>query len=261
MGTTVSRARVGLFLLLWVAWPAVQAAPAANVDAPIVVAFAEQAARLVRDTSLYRAGRGVLLREHDMLESGDGVIQLAAGGATLALGPASTLYIGNAGQFVLLDGWLKLHGRADRPVTVATANLQLASAGSIVTLRAAAGTSELFAESGQVPVHELAAGKRKRGASVPHEHFATRAGALPLRLADRPPPAFLSAMPRSFRDELVPLTVAGAPVAPRHERTVTFAELAPALAAHPLLRQRVAARFDPPRPARRAPPRPSTAQE
>ena len=261
MGATVSRARVRLFLLLSVISPAAQAAPAAHVETPIVIAFAEQAARLVRDTSLYRAGRGVVLRENDMLESGAGVIQVAAGGATLALGPASKLYVGNAGQFVLLDGWLKLQGSAGRAITVATAHLQLASSSASVTLRAAAGASELFAESGEVLVHELAAGKRKRGASVPHEHFAVRAGALPLRLAERAPPAFLGAMPPSFRDQLVPLAVSGAPVAPRHERAATFAELSPWLAAHPLLRARVQARFAPVRPARAAPPRPLTARE
>lgn len=253
MGATVSRLLVGLVLLLALHWPpAHAAAPAAPT---LAITFAEQSARLVRDTALYRAGRGVVLRPGDMLESGGGAIQFAAGAATLALGPASRLFVKNGGELVLLDGWLKLHARAGQAVTVATANLQLAGAGSTVTLRAAGAASELFAESGEVLVHELNAGKRKRSAAVPHEHFAVRSGALPLRLADRPPPAFLAAMPRSFRDELVALPAPAAPVAPRHERPATFAELAPWLAAHPALRQQLQMRFDPPRTARPAPAR------
>jgi hypothetical protein len=250
MGATVSRRLVGLFLPLALLWPTVHAAPAAPA---FTITYAEQAARLVRDTSLFRAGRGVVLREHDLLESGSGAIQLDGGGATVAIGPASRVWIRNAGDIVLLDGWLKLRTNAGQAVTVATANLALAGAGTTVAVHAAGGSSELFAESGAVLVHELDAGRRKRAASVPHEHFAVRARALPLRLADRPPPAFLGAMPRSFRDELVPLAVTSAAVTPRHERAASFAELGPWLAAHPTLRRQVQARFDPPRPARPAP--------
>lgn len=256
----MSRLLVRLFLLLALPWPAARAA----VPAPVLaITFAEQSARLVRDTAIHRAGRGVVLRANDMLESGSGAIQFEAGGATLALGPASRVFVKNGGELVLLDGWLKLHGRADRAFTVATSNLQLASAGSTVTLHAAGAASELFAESGEVLVHELDGGKRKRSAGVPHEHFAVRSGALPLRLADRPPPAFLAAMPRSFRDDLVALPAGGAPIAPHHERPATFAELAPWLAAHPTLRRQVQMRFDPPRAARSAPApaRPRNAKE
>lgn len=244
----MSRRLVGLFLLLAFSWPAVDAAPAAPA---LTITFAEQAARLVRATNLYSAGRGVVLHEHDLLESGSGAIQLDGGAATVAIGPASRVWIGNAGELVLLDGWLKLQARPGKAVTVTTAQLVLAGAGSTVALHATPGTSALFAESGEVLVHELNAGKRKRAASVPHEHFALRAGTLPLHLADRPPPAFLAAMPRGFRDELVPLAANGALVAPRHERAATFAELSPWVSAHPALARQLQARFDPPRRAQR----------
>lgn len=249
----MSRDLVRLFLLLAWLCPAAHAAPA---DPPLAITFAEQAARLVRDTGLYSAGRGVVLREHDMLESGDGAIHLTAGGATLALGPASRLYVRSAGDLVLLGGWLKLHGPTRQAISVTTANLQATGAGSTYSMRATEGTSELFVESGAVLVRELNAGQRRRGASVPPEHFAVRAGALPLRLSERAPPAFLAAMPPGFRDELVALTLTAPPGMPRHERAARFAELAPWLGAHPLLRRRVQARFDPPRP-----PRPSTVQD
>lgn len=227
-------------------WPPAHAAPAI-----IAITFAEGAPRLVRDKDIYRAGRGVVLRANDMLESGTGTLQLGAGGATVALGPASKVFVRNDSELVLLGGWLKLRGSAAQPFTVVANSLRLASAGTTITLHVSAGATELFAEAGDALVEEQGAGKARRSTKIPHEQFAVRAGALPLRLAARPPAAFLAAMPPGFRDETVALAVP-APVAPRFERAATFAELAPWLAAQPSLRRQLQARFDPPRPPRRA---------
>lgn len=230
--------------------PPVRAAPPA--PAGIAITFAEGAPRLARDKGFYRAGRGAVLRANDMLESGAGMLQLGAGGATVALGPASKVFIRNDSELVLLDGWLKLRGSAAQPFTVAAHTLRLASAGATITVHVSADTAELFAESGDALVEEQGSGKARRSTKIPHEQFAVRAGALPLRLAARPPATFLAAMPPGFRDETVALA-APAAVAPRFERVVTFAELAPWLAAQPSLRRQLQARFDPPRPPRRAP--------
>jgi hypothetical protein len=247
----VSRLLVKLSVSLAILWPAADAfaAPPAPASSPgaMTITFAEPAARLVRDTGIYRAGRGVVLRTDDMLESGGGAIQLDAGGATIALGPASRVYIRNGGELVLLDGWLKLQARADRALTLATAVLQLAGAGTTVTLHVAGDTTELFAEAGEVPVRELDAGKPRRAGKVAPEQFASRSGALALRIAPRPPAAFLATMPRDLRDQLVPLDAHGPAVPPRLERPASFAELAPWLTGQPLLRQRLQLRFDPPR--------------
>jgi hypothetical protein len=151
---------------------------------------------------------------------------------------------------VLLGGWLKLRADAQQPFTVVTNTLRLSGAGTTVTLHVSPEATELFAESGDVLVEEPGAGKASRSTKVPHERFAVRAGALPLRLAARPPAAFLAAMPPGFRDETVPLA-APAPVAPKFERAASFAELAPWLADQPSLRRQLQARFDPPRPPRR----------
>src|SRR4051812_12611066 len=112
-------------LMLWLALTApvhdaISATPApasAPALAPISISFAEQPVRLVRDTAIYSAGRGVALRANDMLESGSGAVQLATGGGTVALGPASRIFINGTGELVLLDGWLKLQGGAQRPLT------------------------------------------------------------------------------------------------------------------------------------------------
>lgn len=96
MGATVSRCFVKLSVWLALSWPAAHAAAAAPT--PLSISFAEQPARLVRDKSLYRAGRGVVLQSDDMLESGDGVLQVDAGGATIALGPASRIFVRSGGE-------------------------------------------------------------------------------------------------------------------------------------------------------------------
>ena len=231
--------------------PPAHAAPTA--PSTMAITFAEGAPRLARDKGFYRAGRGVVLRANDMLEAGAGALQLGAGGATIALGPASKVFIRNGGELVLLGGWLKLRADAKHPFTVVTNTLRLSGAGTTVTLHVAPEATGLFAESGDVLVEEPGPGKAGRATKVPHERFAVRAGALPLRLAARPPAAFLAAMPPGFRDETVALA-APAPAAPKRERAATFAELAPWLADQPFLRRQLQARFEPPRPPRRLTP-------
>jgi hypothetical protein len=254
MGATVSRYLLGLSVSLAIFGPAAHAASEApSAPAAIAITFAEQPARLVRGTGMHRAGRGVVLQDNDMLESNAGALQVDAGGSTLAIGPATRVFIRKGGEIVLLDGWLKLRGSAVRPLTVATSSLQLASGGATVTLHALGDTTELFAESGEVPLRELGAGKPRRAVKVASEQFATRSGALPLRIMPRPPAAFLAALPRDLRDALVPLGVRGPAALPKLERAASFAELAPWLAAHPTLRRQVQLRFDAPRTARAAP--------
>jgi len=241
MGASVSRLLLGLSVWLAILWPPAHAAPAATIT------FAEPAAHLVRGTGLYRAGRGVVLQENDMLESGSGALQFDAGGSTVAVGPASRVYIKSAGELVLLDGWLKLQGRAGAAVTLATSALQLDGAGATVTLHALGDTTELFAEAGDVPLRELNGGKPRAAARLARDQFAVRSGAKPLRILPRPPAAFLAALPRDLRDALVPIKAGGALVQPSLERPASFAELAPWLAGQPALRQRLQRRFDPPR--------------
>ena len=256
MGTTVSRTLLGLSVSLAIFWPAAYAAPSSPTfpaaPAAITITFAEQPARLVRGTSMYRAGRGVGLQENDMLESAAGALQLDAGGSTLALGPASRIFIRRGNEIVLLEGWLKLHA-AGRPMTLATANLQLAGSGTTVTLHAQGEASELFAEAGDLPLRELAGGKPRGAVRVASEQFASRSAAQPVKVVPRPPAAFLAAMPRDLRDALVPLGAGGPAAAPRLERAASFAELAPWLAGQAALRRQLQLRFEPPRTARPAP--------
>jgi hypothetical protein len=261
MGATVSRRLAKLSVCLAIVWPAAHAVPAAPAAVPtaLSITFAEQPARLVRGKSLYRAGRGTGLQPDDMLESGSATIQLDAGGATLAIGPATRIWIRSGSDIVLLDGWLKLQGRGGRAMTVSSSNLSLTGGAASLTVQASVAATALFAEAGTVPVRELDAGKARRAVTVAPEQFASRSGAKPLQLAARPPPEFLVALPRDLRDVLVPVPVSGPAVLPRPERALNFAELAPWVARHGALRQQLQRRFEPPHPARAVLSTPSSA--
>jgi hypothetical protein len=253
MGATVSRRLAKLSVCLAIVWPAAHAAPA-PAPSSVSITFAEQPARLVRGKSLYRVGRDTGLQPDDMLESGSGAIQLDAGGATLAIGPATRIWIRSGSDIVLLDGWLKLQGRGGRAMTVSSSNLSLTGSAASLTVQASGAATALFVEAGTVPVRELDGGKARRAVTVAPEQFASRSGAQPLRLAARPPPDFLAALPRDLRDALVPLPANAPAMLPRPERTVGFAELAPSVAGHGALRQQLQRRFEPSRPARALPP-------
>lgn len=231
-------------------------AASAPVVPSAVITFTEQPVRLARGTSMYSAVRGAVLLANDLVDTGKSTLQLDAGGSTVALGPDSRVFIRNGAELVLLQGWMKVHGAPSRGPRLATAALQFDSTGASVTLHALPGTTELFAESGDLQVTELAPGKAGRTIRVPREQYAVTNGAQPLKLAAHPPQAYLAGMPRAFLDALVPVAVQGPPVPPRFEHAATLAELAPWLTEQPALRQQVQRRFQPDRPVKA--PRPPT---
>lgn len=217
---------------------------------PVAITFTEQPVQLSRDTGMYKASRGAALQANDLIASGAGTILLDAGAATIAIGPESAVFIKN-GELILLKGWMKINGSPGHPLLLTTPGLQFDSAGIAATLHVVPGSTELFAESANITVSELPAGKAPRRVQVLREQFGVRTGASPLKLAPRPPAAFLAGMPRTFLDPLVPLAAKGPAVAPQRDRPATFAELAPLLAEQTGLRQQLQERFAPPRPARR----------
>ncbi len=237
------------------ATPATPTAQATSATGTFTITFAEHHVRLVRDTSVYGAGRGVALQPNDMVETTNSAIQLDLGGRPIAVGPASRFLVKNAAQLILLDGWMKVADTGKQPLTVGSAHIELADLAATTTMHVAADTTELFAESADLMVHETGAGAPPRRTKLPREQFAYRTGTKPMVMVARPPARFLTAMPRVFMEPLTPLVVKGAPVAPKRERAAVYAELAPWLAGHPALRQQVQRRFAPPRQAR---PKPAT---
>jgi hypothetical protein len=245
----------------------------AGVAAPVhaaefaAITYAEQPVRLLRDKSFYLAGRGARLQSGDIVESGAGSIQLTAwGAATVALGPASRLYVttGAGGtDYLLLSGWMKLTARATKdapPTTAGTNSLRFDPAGVSVIVRASADKSDLFVESGEPGVDELDGGKPQRRTPIKREHYAVRIDGQPLKMMARAPKDFLAAMPKVFFDALVAVGAKAAVTEPKLERVVAFTDVAPWLADHAELRLAMQRRFQPqpqaPRPPAAAPQQP-----
>ena len=241
------RAVRGLSLLLALACGAVQA------GAPVTLTFVEQPVQVWRDTFVYSAPRGAVLQALDILATGAGTVTLDASGTTVAVGPASQVCLLSPADLVLLRGWLKVRGAPAQGLRVATALAQFDSTGATVTLHAAPGSTELFAETGAVVVH--APGRRPaqlQTMRLAHEQYGVRTGTGPLTLAPHPPPAFLAALPPPFLDPFV-VTAAQGPAPPLlRTREATYAELAPLLTGFPALRQQVQRRFGRPAPPRAA---------
>lgn len=221
------------------------------------VSLAEQPLRLLRETTFYAAARGARLQPGDIVEAGAGTLQLdAANGRTVALGAGSRVYFKPAGKaldLVLLDGWLKVQAPAGSTAArVSAGGLELSSNGTVI-LHAGAGKAELFVETGEAGVIDAQGGNAGPATKVAHEQYAVRGVGRPLKVLARPPPDFLSAMPRAFQDSLPPVAFKGAAVAPKPERRATFAEVAPWLAAEPALQQALHRRFFPPKPPQQKP--------
>lgn len=233
--------RLSLLLLTMAFWPV---SPARAAPTPTAISFAEQPVRLFRERAFYLAGRGVQLKDGDVIESGVSGIQLAAGSATIALGPASRVAFrlgARAFELILLDGWLKID--ASGPVLVSAAGLRLNAAGSSVIVHAGAEKIELFVETGAPSVDHIEGGKVLRHTALAREQYAVRAAREPLKSLPRPPKDFLAAMPPAFADLLVAVALKGPPPLPKLERQATFADVAPWFATEPALRQLIQRRY------------------
>lgn len=235
-------------LLLVLALPPPAATAAATVA---TIAVADQPLRVLRDTTFYTALRGAPLLAGDIIEAGTGTLQLEAPQCCiLALGPATRVYFkagGKALELVLLGGWLKVQAASGAPAArISAGGVELANSGSVI-VHTDAGKAELFVETGDPAVTDLQGAKAPT--KVTHEQFAVRSAGQPLKVLPRPPREFLSGMPRTFQDVLLPPAVKAAAAAPKIERRATFADVAPWLAAEPALHQALHRRFYPPKPA------------
>lgn len=237
--------RLSLLLFTIACWPA---SPAHAAPTPTAISYAEQPVRLFRERAFYSAGRGAKVQDGDIIESGAAGIQLAAGSATIALGPATRVAFklgARAFELVLLDGWLKI--QAADPAIVSAGGLQLNVAGSSVIVRASGEKIELFVETGAPSADEVQGGKVLRHTALTREQYAVRTARQPLKSLPRPPKDFLAGMPPVFADVLVPVALKGAPPPPKLERQATFADVAPWLTTEPALRQVIQRRYAPPR--------------
>ncbi len=225
------------------------------------ISYAEAPVRLVRDTSFFTAARGARLQTGDIVESGASAIQLEGmGGATVALGPASRVYVklgASGAELTLLAGWLKVQPGAAPGTTVIHAGpLRVTPDASSLIVHAAPGKTGLFVETGAATVAELQGAKQLRATKLAREQYAVRVGKEPLKVLPRPPKDFLSGMPPAFFDPLIAVSFKGAAPAPKLERAAVFADVAPWLADDPSVHQVLQRRFNPP-PKRTAAPQPA----
>lgn len=212
-----------------------------------VISHAEQPSRLIRKTTVHVAPAGVRLLAGDIVESGARPVQIEwANGVRLALGPASSVQVNDAGgapSASLLRGWGKF--------ATAPAGKQLALDAGLLSLRAAAASgilrlapdrAELFVEGGAVPVSDTGPGGA-RSVTVGREQYAARPRSRPLEVAPRAPLLFVEQLPRAFLDPLVAVAARAPASAPAPQRLVASADIAAWGDAGPVVRKRLAAQF------------------
>lgn len=236
--------------------------PAAAQDIGTITLL-EGSLRIIRGTTAFQAAEGMRLRKGDFIESSNaGFAQLEfVGGAIVALGPLSRLYIFRHGlgassnsdtgeaDLVLLSGWLK--GQSDGD----SGSYQYRS--SVLGARTRKGTivfhsdereCDIFVESGSATISEVSPngnpGKPTAGSAG---QFFSRSRGKGLTSSSRPSPTFVEAMPRSFRDAL-PSRLAyfrGKPVEPKDKHQVSYVEIQAWLTMPSTWRKGLVDRFEP----------------
>ena len=198
--------------------------------------------RVLRGTTWYRLAPGARVQDGDIVDAGGLAqlqLELTDGGTLNAQAPAllhaAALAVGGgkpAGlpEITIQRGWFKATAPGKRPLRLRLPAMTVDVADAIVVLHADARVAELFVESGTAKLSlPSARGKDAPLRDAKGGEFASRAGDRVPVVADRPPQAFLAAMPRQFRDALPPLAgrFASAPGALAAGQEVTLAEAEP----------------------------------
>jgi hypothetical protein len=221
---------------------AISAEPAGKVT------FAESNMALIRQTTLYRAAVGTTVHDGDILETSDGGVQIELSPTTLMAVAAHSrvlIRMQNAASggcdllLTSLDGMIKITRTAEvakRSICMQAAQIHAALASGSAIERFDGSAVSLFAEKGELSVEDMAvAGASHTPLKVPAEHFAEWRSGQAVKVLDRPTAEFLTAVPKSFQDELTPMAdrlrdVKSDPVA---QREVSYADIADWLKAMP----------------------------
>jgi hypothetical protein len=222
------------FALALTASPPVRAA-----DSTGVYTLVDGDVRVMRGTVWFRLVPGTRMLEGDVIDVGEHAqfqLELADGGSLNAQGPAllyaAALPMPDAKPQAIAElfvprGWMKATGKAARPLRIRSTMLTFTLAGAVVVASCDARHADAFVESGTAnvalprgkePLHDVGAGE-----------FVSRADERAPVFASRPPPAFLAALPREFRDPL-PTLASRFPVPPEtlvKIGDVSFAEAEP----------------------------------
>ena len=212
-----------------------------------LLSHAEQPAKLIRKTTVYAAPAGASLQAGDIVESSALGLQIEwPNGALMALGPSSSVQLDAAGaaSLNLLRGWLKISSGklASSQLNVSVGTLQVHAAQGSGILHLAADGSELFVEQGTLSATD----SNKPGVpalAIARDQYALSRGALPAQVAPRPPKLFISAMPKTFFDPLVPVARRVTPAAATALREVEAKDLADWRDVPSIVNKRLVAQF------------------
>ncbi len=246
-----------LAALLVALLPIPAAAPVPGVGS---LTLMEGSVRVIRGVNVMKGVEGMHLRQGDILESSDaGFAQLEfTGGAVIALGPASRLYIlrhsgdksaagKDSAELTLLSGWLKGESAAGAgSYRYETPTLAAATSAGTVLIHASPDESEVFLESGSATIAEVREdGNVRQPAPAKSGQFFSRHAGKNIAATTRPNPAFIDAMPKSFRDTLPSRLehFAGKSVEPKTDHAVSYAEAEPYLRMPLAWRRGIADRF------------------
>lgn len=193
--------------------------------------------RVIRGVNVLQGVEGMRIHSGDIFESSDkGFAQLEfTGGTIVALGGSTRVlllnYIGKAGKFALLDGWLKAQtgpstgaSRYDTPLLAATTQ------DGVLVLHSAPNETEVFVESGSARIGEVGRDGTLRSPSpAKNDQFFSRTAGKSVSDSPRPSPGFVEALPRQFRDTFLSLAsrFTGRPPEPARVHAVSYAEIQP----------------------------------
>jgi hypothetical protein len=226
------------------------------------VTLLEGSLQVIRGTTVFQGVEGMNVKQGDIIESSEvAFVQLEfVGGAVVALGPSSRLYIlpqaaGGSSErtvamdMVVLNGWLKHEAAGDKgSYRYRTPELAVTTNAGTVVFRSGPNAADIFVESGSASIAEVSQ-NGNLGATVPAKvgQFFSRLKGAGVTNLERPSASFLDSMPKQFRDTLPPrqARLPEKAVEPKAEHPVSYAEIEHWLMAPSSWRRGLAERFAP----------------
>lgn len=243
------------------AWATLALAASAAEPPAIVTLLESGGGALLRGTSRYALLEGVRLQTGDIIEIGDkGVVQIEfADGLVLSLGPKARFYVGalaprgakgtGVSDLYLMEGWSKFASdKSSAPFRYTTPLFGLGTADATAVMQIAGAEGSVFVETGDVRVAEgFAKATRDSPTRLRGGQFYARRADQRAAIQPRPAPAFVTAMPKPYMDNL-PTRVAKykeREVSPKPVGELAYADVEMWLKAPPEIRRAVMPRFIP----------------
>ena len=185
--------------------------PVRAVDAAGVYSLVDGDVRALRGATWFRLVAGARALEGDVIDVGEHAqiqLELTEGGTLNAQGPALmyAMSIPNpeaksaVGELMVQHGWVKAAGKGPRPLRIRMPTMTVTLGDGVVVANCDARHAEVFIESG------TANATSSRGKETPQNvtagGFVSRNDERTPIVTNRPPAAFVAALPRQFRDPL-----------------------------------------------------------